>query len=117
MTVVTTLDITDLTAAEYRAVMDELGVERRPEGGIYLHLTVPTEFGFRVVEIWDQAEGFQRFLDDRLAPASAAVGMDREVTISVKPLHNLFAPRLDELPGLVSSLPGAPRGSVRQAGA
>jgi hypothetical protein len=43
--------------------------------------------------------------------------MEHEVTIDVKPLHNLFAPRLDELPGLVSSLPGAPRGSARQAGA
>jgi hypothetical protein len=39
MTVVSTLDVSDLTAPEYRAVMDELGVERRPEGGIYLHLT------------------------------------------------------------------------------
>ena len=115
MTVVTTLDITDLTAEEYRAVLDELGVETRPEGGIYLHLTVPTDFGFRVVEIWDEAEGFQRFLENRMAPATKAVGMDREVTISVKPLHNFFAPRLDELPGLVSSLPGAPRGSARQA--
>ena len=91
MTVVTTLDITDLTAAEYRAVMDKLGVERRPEGGIYLHLTVPTDFGFRVVEIWDEAEGFA-FLDDRLAPASAAVGMGTRVTIDGMPLHNLFAP-------------------------
>ena len=115
MTVVTTLDITDLTAEEYRAVLDELGVETRPEGGIYLHLTVPLDAGFRVVEIWDEADGFQRFLDGRLAPASAAVGMDHEVTISVKPLHNLFAPRLDELPGVVSSLPGAPNGSARQA--
>jgi hypothetical protein len=26
----------------------------------------------------------------------------------LKPLHNLFAPRLNELPGLISSLPGAP---------
>ena len=50
-----------------------------------------------------------------MAPATKAVGMDREVTISVKPLHNFFAPRLDELPGLVSSLPGAPTGSARQA--
>ena len=31
MTVVSTLDVADLTAAEYRAVMDELGVERRPK--------------------------------------------------------------------------------------
>jgi hypothetical protein len=115
MTVVTTLDIPDLTTAEYRAIMDELGVERRPEGGIYLHLTVPTDFGFRVVEIWDQAEGFQRFLEHRLAPASTAVGMEHEVTIDVKPLHNFFAPRLDELPGVVGSLPGAPGGAARQA--
>jgi hypothetical protein len=28
----------------------------------------------------------------------------------VSPLHNLFAPRLEELPGLVSALPGAPSG-------
>jgi hypothetical protein len=109
MTVVSTLDIKDLTAAEYRAVLDELGVEARPEGGIYLHFTTPTDFGFRVVEIWDEEEGFQRFVENRLGPAARAVGMDRETTITVRPLHNLFAPRLGELPGLVSSLPGAPR--------
>jgi hypothetical protein len=108
MTVVTTLDIKGLTEHEYRAILDELGVESRPEGGIYLHLTTPADFGFRVIEIWDKREGFDRFLEDRLAPASEAVGMDRETTITVTPLHNLFAPRLNELPALVPSLPGAP---------
>jgi hypothetical protein len=109
MTVVSTLDVADLTAAEYRNVMDELGVERRPEGGIYLHLTTPTEGGLRVVEIWDEKEGFDRFVEQRLAPASEAVGLERSMEISLTPLHNFFAPRLDELPGLVSALPGAPR--------
>ena len=110
MTVVSTLDVHGLTAQEYRAVMDELGVETRPERGIYLHLTTPTEFGFRVVEIWDAKEGFDRFVEQRLAPAGEAVGLEREMAIAVTPLHNLFAPRLDELPALVPSLPGAPRG-------
>jgi hypothetical protein len=109
MTVVSTLDIADLTATEYRRVMDELGVENRPEGGIYLHLTTATEGGFRVVEIWDEKEGFDRFVERRLAPASEAVGLERSMEIRVTPLHNLFAPRLDELPGLVGTLPGAPR--------
>jgi hypothetical protein len=108
MTVVTTLDITDLTPTEYRAVLDELGVETRPEGGIYLHLTTPTDFGFRIIEIWDEQAGFERFLEQRLAPATKAVGMDRETQITVTPLHNLFAPRIDELPGLAASLPGGP---------
>ena len=108
MTVVTTLDIKGLTEQEYRKIMDELGVEARPEGGIYLHLTTPTDFGFRVVEVWDEKEGFDRFLEHRLAPASEAVGVEREMTITVTPLHNFFAPRLSELPAIVPSLPGAP---------
>jgi hypothetical protein len=108
MTVVSTLDVHGLTAEEYRRVMDELGVEARPEGGIYLHLTTPTDFGFRVVEIWDEKNGFDRFLEQRLAPAAEAVGLDRRMTITVTPLHNFFAPRLTELPALVASLPGAP---------
>jgi hypothetical protein len=108
MTVVTTLDVTGLTPTEYRAVLDELGVETRPEAGIYLHLTTPTDFGFRIVEIWDEKAGFDRFVEQRLAPATKAVDMQRETKITVTPLHNLFAPRLEELPGLIPSLPGAP---------
>jgi hypothetical protein len=108
MTVVSTLDVADLTAVEYRNVMDELGVERRPEGGIYLHLTTPIEAGFRVVEIWNEKDGFDRFVEQRLGPASEAVGLERSMEITVTPLHNFFAPRLNELPGLVSTLPGAP---------
>jgi hypothetical protein len=110
MTVVSTLDVSDLTASEYRAVMDQLGVERRPEGGIYLHLTTPTEFGYRIVEIWNEKENFDRFVERRLAPANQAIGVERATEITVTPLHNFFAPRLEELPGVVSSLPGAPRG-------
>jgi hypothetical protein len=108
MTVVSTLDVTGLTAPEYRAVMDELGVEKRPEAGIYLHMTTPIEVGFRVVEVWDEKEGFDRFVEHRLAPANEALGLDRATEINVTPLHNFFAPRLDELPRLVGSLPGAP---------
>ncbi len=109
MTVVSTLDVHGLTAQEYRAVMDELGVQTRPEGGIYLHLTAPTNFGFRVGEIWDEKEGFDRFVEQRLVPAGKSIGLDREMTIAVTPLHNFFAPRLTELPTLVASLPGAPQ--------
>jgi hypothetical protein len=114
MTVVSTLDVTDLTASEYRAVMDELGVEQRPEGGIYLHLTTPTDFGYRVVEIWDEKANFDRFVEHRLVPANEAVGIDRATKITVNPLHNLFAPRLEELPGVISSLPGAPSSEAAQ---
>jgi len=108
MTFVTTLDINGLTPEEYRAVLDQMGVETRPAAGIYLHLTTPTDFGYRIVEVWDSKEGFDAFLQTRLAPATKALGIDRKTVISVTPLHNFFGPRVDELPDLVSSLPGAP---------
>jgi hypothetical protein len=108
MKYVTTLDIHGLTPHEYRAVMDRLGVERRPEPGIYLHASITTDFGYRIVEIWDRKEGFESFLEKRLAPATQALGIDRKTEITVTELHNFFAPRLDELPGIVSSLPGSP---------
>jgi hypothetical protein len=62
-----------------------------------------------VLEIWDEKEGFDRFVEQRLAPANEAVGLERSMEITVTPLHNFFAPRLEELPGLVGTLPGAPR--------
>jgi hypothetical protein len=86
MMYVTTLDVIGLTAVEYRAVLDKMGVETRPAANIFLHLTTPIEGGYRIVEIWDSKEGFG----------------------AVTPLHNFFAPRLQELPGLIDSLPGAP---------
>ena len=108
MTVVTTLDITGMSPEEYRAVLDYMGVEKKPAAGIYLHLTYETDFGYRVIEIWDTKEGFDEFLEQRLAPATKALGINRETKITVKPLHNFFGPRLSELPALVSTVPGAP---------
>jgi hypothetical protein len=107
VTVVTTLDITAMSPEEYRAVLDYMGVEKKPAGGIYLHLTYKTDFGYRIIEIWDSKDGFDEFLEQRLAPATKALGINRETKITVNPLHNCFAPRISELPSLVSTLPGA----------
>jgi hypothetical protein len=115
MTIVTTLDVHGTSPEEYRAVMDKLGVERRPEAGIYLHATITTDFGYRIVEIWDRKEGFEDFLARRLAPAMKELGIDRKTDITITPLHNFFAPRLEELPGLASRLPGGPTASRQPA--
>ena len=114
MIYVTTLDVTGLTPEEYRAVLDEMGVEKQPAAGIFLHLTTTTDFGYRIVEIWDSKEGFEEFLEKRLGPASKAIGLDRKTEISITPLHNFFAPRLEELPGFISSLPGAPNSLAKK---
>jgi len=114
MIYVTTLDVTGLTQAEYRAVLDEMGVENRPAAGIFLHLTTTTDFGYRIVEIWDSKESFEEFLEKRLGPASKTIGLNRKTDISITPLHNFFGPRLEELPGLIRSLPGLPRLAAKE---
>lgn len=113
MPVVTTLDISGLTAAEYRAILDHMGVETRPAAGIYLHLTTPTDFGYLVIEVWDRREGFDEFVATRLTPAAQALGIQRPTAITVNPLHNVFAPRLAEIPALASVVPGGPAAKAR----
>lgn len=111
MAYVTTIDVFGITPKEYRAILDEMGVELRPEAGIYLHLTAPIEGGYRITEVWDCREGFEAFMQARLAPAAKAIGLSREMKITIEPLYNVFAPRLTELPALVEGAllgPNAP---------
>lgn len=108
MAYVTTIDSIGLTHDEYRAVLDRMGVERRPADGIFLHVTVPIAGGLRIIEIWDRKEGFEAFLKERLAPAGEALGINREMRIAIEPLYNIFTPRLPELPGLLDAAAGRP---------
>ncbi len=109
MAEMTTIDVHGMTEEEYARVMNRLGVEQDPAAGIYLHMTAQTQFGFRVIEIWDSADEFQIFLADRLAKAAEAERIERDMRVAIEPLHNFFAPRLGELPGLVPSLAGGPQ--------
>ncbi len=50
------------------------------------------------MEIWDRKEGFEALLEKRRAQATKALGIGRKIEITITPLHNFFAPRLNELP-------------------
>lgn len=113
--VVMTMDVAKVTAEEYRSILDEMGVEARPEAGIYEHISHPTESGFRIIEVWESQAGFEEFAARRLQPAVSKLGIERETTIRFQPLHNFFGPRQDELPGLVPQLPGGPNSGARRS--
>lgn len=106
--VLMTMNVKGLTHKEFRAILDEMGVEARPERGIYEHISHPTDTGFRIIEIWESQEGFEEFAERRLKPAITKLEIQRETTIRFQPLHNFFGPRMDELPGLIGELPGGP---------
>ena len=107
--VVMTMNVNGLTHREFRSILDEMGVEERPEAGIYQHISHPTETGFRIIETWESQEGFEEFAERRLTPAVTKLGIQRETTITFEPLHNFFGPRIGELPSLIGQLPGGPK--------
>ncbi len=43
--------------------------------GAVLHLAGPSEAGWRVVDVWDSHEAFERFRAEKLGPAMARVGL------------------------------------------
>ncbi|MER8547750.1 MULTISPECIES: hypothetical protein [unclassified Mesorhizobium] len=108
MAVVTTLDIAGLTAEDYSRILDRIGVEKRPAGGIYQHIAHATDDGYRIIEIWDDKAGLELFLQDTLFPAAQELQVQREMTIMTQTLHNIFVPRIGELTALASDAPGGP---------
>jgi len=60
-----TIDVVNLTAAGYRAVLDKMGVEDHPSPNIFLHIAAPIEGGFRITETRDDKEAFDESLRKR----------------------------------------------------
>ena len=56
-------------------------------GGLILHVAGPTEEGFRIINVWESEEAWQRFHTERLAPAIAALGGPARPEPSFRDLH------------------------------
>lgn len=81
---------------EYDQALEHVGWEREPAQGGRNHVAwFDSDGALRVVDVWDSAEDFQRFADERLMPGLAAAGLlegrgEPEVTIA--PLHRQWSP-------------------------
>lgn len=88
-------EIPGMTQEQYDAIAGRLtqerGLKRRsdwPVEGLVVHAAGPTDGGWRVFDVWESAEAFERF-GQHLGPVIAEEGID--VTPAVFPLHNLVA--------------------------
>src|SRR5258708_38126235 len=108
MAVVTTLDIAGLSAEDYRRILDRIGVEKRPAGGLYQHIAHATDNGYRIIEIWDGKAGLELFLKDTLFPAAQALKIHRGRTIMTQTLHKILLPRIGERSASLHDAPGGP---------
>jgi hypothetical protein len=72
------------TQEQYEAVNAEMGVEENPPDGLIFHSAGPTEGGWNVIDFWESREAFDRFQQERLGPAIAALGDDGPPPPNVK---------------------------------
>jgi hypothetical protein len=71
----------------YEQLRERIGLDK-PAGGIF-HAAGPSpNGGWRVIEIWETEEDAKRFLAERLAPASEAVGTAPPPPPELWPVHN-----------------------------
>lgn len=59
---------TDRSTTNYDAVSEKLTEQNEPIDGLHVHSAGYTGNGFRIFEVWESKEHFDRFLEQRLMP-------------------------------------------------
>jgi predicted ester cyclase len=62
-----------------------------PAGALF-HVIAFDGDGLRVTDVWDSAEDFQRFTEERLTPGVSQLNLPGEPIIEIYPTHRIFAP-------------------------
>jgi hypothetical protein len=87
------LEIPGCTLEQYREVIERVGLAapalRRPEG-LLVHTGGPMDGGWRVFDVWEAREPYERFAAAHVRPAVQAAGVP-QFTPQVYPLEKFVA--------------------------
>jgi hypothetical protein len=79
----------------YDAIHGHMGIEESPPAGMIFHMAGPIDGGWRVIDVWESREAFDRFFETRLGPAAQELG-DRSFPVPPEikefPVHNFTKP-------------------------
>jgi hypothetical protein len=106
MAVAILLEWPGLTQQQYEMSMKELRLDANPPVGALFHVAGPMTGGWRVVDVWESAEAFQRFSEERIVPTVMKIGITTQPRVEVYPAHNVYIPATSTIASLgASSLP------------
>jgi hypothetical protein len=92
MPVVMIMQWEGVSPEQYEAVRKEANWEgNRPKGGNF-HVASFSPKGLHVTDLWDSAGDFQQFVETRLMPAVAKVGVKGQPVTQIHPVHAIYAP-------------------------
>jgi hypothetical protein len=94
MAVVMSMHWPEATLDQYEQTRKDVKWETKVPTGAQFHVAWMAADGFRVVDLWDSAEDFQRFVETRLNPAVARVGIQGQPQVVMAPAHAIFAPNV-----------------------
>jgi len=74
MTIGVLLEFPGVTREQYEQLAQDMGLSAPPEG-VIVHVCGPTsEGGWRLVDVWEIQEAFERFANELLIPRAQALG-------------------------------------------
>jgi hypothetical protein len=93
MAVVMRMDWPQVSPEQYENVREIVGWERDTPKGAIFHVSFFDDSGFKVVDVWESAEDFQSFVDNRLMPGiEQAGGVEGEPNVTITPVQAYFKP-------------------------
>jgi hypothetical protein len=92
MAIAMLLEWSGMDEAKYLALVDRLALGDRMFPGAMTHVAGPTDDGWRVVDVWDSHEAFDRFWEEKLQEASGHVGIQAP-SVSVWPVFIIRTPQ------------------------
>jgi len=93
MTVVMQMHWPEIGLDTYEEAREKVGWERDYPAGAISHVAFMADDGFHVVDVWESAEDFDRFVNERLMPVlKGEMGIPSDPAVTVTPAHAAFVP-------------------------
>jgi hypothetical protein len=91
MAVTFTLDMPGMTREQLDGLVQQLGAGpgKVPDGQI-AHIEAITDDGARIIDVWESAEAYERFMQERLGPIFATAGLPPIDTPRMLQVHRVF---------------------------
>ena len=77
---------------EYEATRKHVNWEGDVPPGAMFHVMAVTDRGVSVTDVWESAEAFNDFVQNRLMPGVQELGIPGEPQVEILPAHTIFAP-------------------------
>ena len=81
-----------VTVEQYERTREKVRWEDDVPNGAILHVAGRDGDDLRVFDIWESADDFQRFAEERLMPAVREIGIEGEPEVRFYEVHRSFAP-------------------------